>query len=100
MERALNIGYVAVGLTSLTIGSVLSVVEKRVCRVLMKTLDERTTANMEVALEQVCRVLLHGGDHKTRKRIARKLMHSARHGNTTLGDFMAVRANRARRNLF
>jgi len=55
---------------------------------------------MEVALEQVCRVLLHGGDHKTRKRIARKLMHSARHGNTTLGDFMAVRANRARRNLF
>jgi len=34
--------------------------------------------------------VLHGGDNKTRKRIARKLMHRARHGNTTLGDFMAV----------
>jgi hypothetical protein len=45
---------------------------------------------MEVALEQVCQVLPHGGDHKTRKRIARKLMHSAHHGNTTLGDFMTV----------
>jgi hypothetical protein len=55
----------------------------------MKKLDERT-ANMDVALEQVCRALPHGGDHKTRKRIAKKLLHSAPHGNTTLGDFMTV----------
>jgi hypothetical protein len=32
----------------------------------------------------------NGGDHKTRKCIAKKLMHSARHGNTALGDFMTV----------
>jgi hypothetical protein len=57
---------------------------------LMKKMDERTAANMEVALEQVCRSLPHGGDHATRKRIARKLLHEARHGSTTLGDFMAV----------
>jgi hypothetical protein len=58
--------------------------------VAMKKLVERMAANMEVALEQVCRVLPHGGDHDTRKRVARKLLHSARHGNTTLGDFMTV----------
>jgi hypothetical protein len=56
----------------------------------MKKLEERTTADMEVALEQVCRVLPQGGDHKKRKRITRKLMHSARHGKTSLGDFMMV----------
>jgi hypothetical protein len=56
----------------------------------MKKLDERTAANMDVALEQVCRVLPHGGDHETRKRIAKKLLHSARHGVTTLGDFMTI----------
>jgi hypothetical protein len=56
----------------------------------MKSVDERTAANMEVALEQVCRALPHGGDHKTRKRIAKKLLHGARQGSTTLGDFIAV----------
>jgi len=56
----------------------------------MKKLEERTTADMEVALEQVCRVLPQGGDHKKRKRVTRKLMHSARHGKTSLGDFMMV----------
>jgi hypothetical protein len=56
----------------------------------MKKVDERTAANMEVALEQACRVLRHGGDHHTRKRIARKLLQSARDGTTTLGDFMKV----------
>jgi hypothetical protein len=56
----------------------------------MKRLDERTAANMDVALEQVCRALPHGGDHETRKRVAKKLLHSARHGNTTLGDFVTV----------
>jgi hypothetical protein len=65
---------------------VLSVVGPGVAGVLMKKLEERTTADMEVALEQVCRVLPHGGEHKKRKRITRKLMHSARHGKTSLGD--------------
>lgn len=56
----------------------------------MKNVDERTAANMEVALEQVCRSMPHGGDHGTRKRIAKKLLREARHGSTTLGDFIAV----------
>ena len=59
----------------------------------MKDVDERTAANMEVALEQVCRALPHGGDHATRKRIAKKLLHEARHGSATLGDFIAVARN-------
>jgi hypothetical protein len=56
----------------------------------MKKMDDRTNANMEVALEQACRVLPYGGDHRTRKRIAHKLLHSARHGNTTLTEFLMV----------
>jgi hypothetical protein len=56
----------------------------------MKNVDERTAANMEVALEQVCRSMPYGGDHDTRKRIAKKLLHEARHGSATLGDFIAV----------
>lgn len=56
----------------------------------MKKVDERTIANMEVALEQVCRVMPHGGDHATRKLIARKLLHGARHGTSNLGDFILI----------
>jgi hypothetical protein len=56
----------------------------------MKNVDERTAANMEVALEQTCRLLPHGGDHETRKRIARNLLHSARDGTSTLSAFMKV----------
>ena len=85
----LNIGYVGAEATSFT----MTYIFNRWDRFLgwpMKKLDERTAANMEVALEQVCRALPHGGDHETRKRVARKLLHSARHGNTTLGDFVTV----------
>jgi hypothetical protein len=56
----------------------------------MKNVDDRTAANMDVALEQACRILPHGGDHETRKRVAKKLLHSARDGTTTLSDFMKV----------
>ena len=56
----------------------------------MKKVDDRTAANMEVALEEVCRTLPYGGDHKTRKRVAKKLIYSARRGRTTLGDLVAV----------
>jgi hypothetical protein len=56
----------------------------------MKKVDERTAANMEVALEQTCRVLPQGGDHETRKRIAKKLLHCARDGMSNLSDFMKV----------
>jgi hypothetical protein len=36
----------------------------------MTGIDERTAANMDVVLEQVCRDLPHGGDHESRKHIA------------------------------
>jgi len=52
--------------------------------------DERTKANMEVALEEACRELPHGGDHSLRKKIAQKLLHSARKGNTTLNGLSVV----------
>jgi hypothetical protein len=52
----------------------------------MTKLDERTTANMNVALENACRVLPNsGGDHETRKYIAKKLLQAANKGERTFG---------------
>ena len=45
---------------------------------------------LDVALEEACRVLPHGGDHNLRKKIALKLLQSARKGNTTLGGLSVV----------
>ena len=56
----------------------------------MTQLDDRTTANLDVVLEDVCRTLPHGGDHPFRKRIARKLLSAARHGQTTLASLGEV----------
>jgi hypothetical protein len=56
----------------------------------MAKLDERTRVNMEVALEETCRELPHGGDHALRKKVAQKLLQSARKGNTTLSGLSAV----------
>jgi hypothetical protein len=50
----------------------------------MTKIDERVAANMDVVLEEVCRVLPHGGDHETRKYVAKKLIQGAKKGNTTL----------------
>jgi hypothetical protein len=47
-------------------------------------IDERTTANMDVVLEEACRNLPHGGDHESRKHVAKKLLQSAKRGNATL----------------
>ena len=60
----------------------------------MAKLDDRTIANMEVALEKACRRLPNGGDHEKRKYVANKLRLSANSGNTTLGglDVVAHRA--------
>ena len=47
--------------------------------------DRRTTANMDVALENACRSLPNGGgDHETRKHVAKRLVLAARKGNTRL----------------
>jgi len=56
----------------------------------MAKLDDRTRANMDVALEEACRGLPHGGDHNLRKKVAQKLLQSARNGNTTLSGLAAV----------
>jgi hypothetical protein len=60
----------------------------------MAQIDERTTANMDVVLEEVCRGLPHGGDHQRRKHIAQKLLQSAKKGNITLDGLRNV-ASRA-----
>jgi hypothetical protein len=56
----------------------------------MKNLDDRTMANLDVALEEACRNLPHGG---MRKRVAQKLLSTARKGNTTLSGLSAVAQN-------
>jgi hypothetical protein len=56
----------------------------------MRQLDDRTMARLEMVLEEVCRSIPHGGDHKLRKRVARKLLDSALHGNTALGGLTDV----------
>jgi len=56
----------------------------------MADLSERTKANMDVALEEACRSLPHGGDHALRKKVAERLLHDAHEGKTTLGELSAV----------
>jgi hypothetical protein len=60
----------------------------------MKRAEERAIANMDVVLEEVCRVLPHGGDHESRKHIAKKLLQAAKNGNVTLEKLRPV-ASRA-----
>ena len=50
----------------------------------MTKAEERIQASMDVVLEEVCRILPNGGDHATRKRIAKKLIQAAKKGNVTL----------------
>ena len=56
----------------------------------MKRLDDRTITHLEMVLDEVCRCLPHGGDHKLRKQIALKLLDSALRGNTALGVLREV----------
>ncbi len=56
----------------------------------MTQLDDRTMANLDVVLEEVCRSLPHGGDHELRKAIAEKLLESALQGNRTIGGLTDV----------
>jgi hypothetical protein len=52
--------------------------------------DERTRANMDVVLEEACRDLPNGGDHESRKYVAKKLMQSVKKGNVTLEGLRPV----------
>lgn len=56
----------------------------------MTKIDERTGANMNVVLEETCRELQNGGDHESRKYIAKKLLHAAKKGNVTLEGLRPV----------
>ena len=56
----------------------------------MAKLNDRAIANMEVALEDVCKRFPNGGDHESRKFIAQRLKLSARKGNVTLRELSAV----------
>ena len=57
----------------------------------MTKLDGRIIASMEIVLENVCRGLPNsGGDHATRKYVARKLIQAVKKGNATLGGLEAV----------
>jgi hypothetical protein len=56
----------------------------------MTEIKQRTTANMDVVLEEVCRSLPHGGDHESRKYVAQKLMETAEKGNVTLQELRPV----------
>jgi hypothetical protein len=53
--------------------------------------DERTAADMEVALERACqRLPSNRQDHDTRKFIAEHIIDAARKGHTTLGELTAA----------
>ena len=56
----------------------------------MTKFDERTAANMEVALEEAFAGVLHGGDHESRKYVAKKLIQSAAKRNLTLEVLRAL----------
>jgi hypothetical protein len=56
----------------------------------MKELDHRTLVHLDMVLEDACRSLPHGGDHATRKKVAQKLLSSAREGNVTIGGLTPV----------
>ena len=52
--------------------------------------DDRTQANMDVVLDEVCAELPNGGDHESRKFIAEQLIQAARAGKTTLGELTYI----------
>jgi len=56
----------------------------------MDEFDDRTRANMDVVLEEICREMSHGGDHESRKFIAARLIESAREGRTSLTELNSV----------
>ena len=56
----------------------------------MTQLDDRTLANLDVVLEEVCRSLSHGGNHELRKKVAERLLDSAIQGNRTLSGLTEV----------
>jgi hypothetical protein len=52
--------------------------------------DERTRANLDVVLDEICSELPHGGDHESRKFVLEHLMLAARDGKTKLSELTYV----------
>ena len=58
---------------------------RKVCPMIEDRFDARTLANMQVALERVCRQRPNGEYHKVRRRVAQRIMQCAKRGKRTLG---------------
>jgi hypothetical protein len=56
----------------------------------MIRLTQKEMTKLELALEEACRSMPHGGDHRLRKQIARAILASALKGNTTLSGLIEV----------
>ncbi|RXH23978.1 hypothetical protein XH99_01490 [Bradyrhizobium nanningense] len=56
----------------------------------MSEFDAQTQLNMDIVLEEICRELPHGGDHETRRHVAKRLVEAARSGRTTLDNLYMV----------
>jgi hypothetical protein len=56
----------------------------------MVKIDRRTTLHLEVVLDDVFGCVPHGGDHESRKRVAIKLIQSAKKGNVALDGLRVV----------
>jgi hypothetical protein len=56
----------------------------------MDEFDDRTRANMDVVLDEICREMTNGGDHDSRKFVAERLIECAREGRTTLTELHSV----------
>ena len=57
----------------------------RECRTL-DDFDERTKADMDIVLEDICSKFPNGGDHDSRRLVAEHLIAAARAGKTTLAE--------------
>jgi len=65
-----------------------------VAAMLASEFNDRTFANMEVALQRACaRLSPEFDDHKTRKVIAQKIIECARRGQTSLSQLTAAGAD-------
>ena len=52
--------------------------------------DRWTLANMDAALDEVCRNVPRGEEHAVRKRIAKQIIKCAKSGKTTLSELTAA----------
>lgn len=52
----------------------------------MTELSQRLISRLDNVLDETCRELPNGGDHDTRKFIAKRLLEAASNGRHTLGE--------------